>query len=423
MRRPAIPTRARSCRPSSDPRPGRRHVRRRPRSLRRRPTTRRRLRCGARRRAGSTAWLLDEALLLEPRGRDSLAVSLVDGDLLVHVVQLALRELRADRVQETLDRAVVLLKERVSHDRRDVVRELQVLVVIEKDEALGDDARVTREEEPDVDLLALERRDRQRATRVERLEIFEGDPVGVLEAELAERPRRALGGPAEHQCVADRCEVTELLQVLRTGCVLCHDEAVLIGRRREVEDGEGLRIECFLKPGLGLLRIGGRLGDLAVLVHEGEERREVLGVDVDLARLDGRLDDLAVPEVELPGDRVAVRFEYLAVQLAERELLVEVRGPDRDRGLRPAGSGAAACGHHHRGRDERGKESSSQVHVGSSPAVALSLPASASMCFQYPVTSANAQRIATIPGLREALSSAENVISVTIARRATRTAP
>src|SRR5258705_5241879 len=167
MRRREIPMGASSCRPSSDPRPGRLRGARTLRSRRCRPMPRRRLRCGARRRGvASAAVLLDESLFLQPRGRDRFAVSLVDGDLLVHVVQLALRELRADRVQETLDRAVVLLKKCVPDYPRDVVRELQVLVVVEKDEALGDDARITREEEPDIDLLAFERGDRERATRV-----------------------------------------------------------------------------------------------------------------------------------------------------------------------------------------------------------------------------------------------------------------
>src|SRR5439155_2525331 len=144
-----------------------------------------------------SAWLLDEALLLQPCGRDHLAVCLVDRDLLVHVVELGLRELRADRIQEPLECAVVLLEKRVAHDRRDVVGELQVLVVVQKYEVLRHDARIAGEEKTDVDLLAIESRDRQRATRVERLEVFEGDAVRVLEAERAERTLRALRRAAE----------------------------------------------------------------------------------------------------------------------------------------------------------------------------------------------------------------------------------
>src|SRR5439155_12238286 len=105
-------------------------------------------------------------------------------------------------------------------------------------------------------------------------------------------------------------------------------------RRRVVEEGETLRIERFLETDLGRLRIGGRLRDLAVLVDEREERREILRVDVDLPGLDRGLDDLAVPQVELARDLVAVRFEDLAVELAERDLLVEVRRADNDIGPR-----------------------------------------------------------------------------------------
>src|SRR5438105_12985964 len=102
-------------------------------------------RSGARRRgSASAARLLDEALLLEPRGRHVLVVLLVDGHLLVHVVQLALGELRADLVGQPLERAVVLLQERVSDDRCDGVRELEVLVVIVQYEVLRAGARIAR---------------------------------------------------------------------------------------------------------------------------------------------------------------------------------------------------------------------------------------------------------------------------------------
>src|SRR4051812_11362723 len=120
----------------------------------------------------SLTWLLDEALLLQPGGGDVLRVLLVDRDLPVQLGELGLAELRADAVEQLLERAVVLREQVVPHDRRDVVRVLQLLVVVEEDEALRRDARVAREDERDVDLLALEGRDRQRTTRVERLEVL-----------------------------------------------------------------------------------------------------------------------------------------------------------------------------------------------------------------------------------------------------------
>src|SRR5207245_1233751 len=238
----ATPTRARSYRPNSGPRPGRLRVARRPRSRQPFPTPRRRLRCEARRRARSSACLLDEALLLQPRGRDVLAVLLIDGDLLVHVVQLGLGQLGADRAQEPLERAVVLLQKGIAGDRRDVVSELQVLVVVEKDEVLRHDAWVAGEEKSDVDLLAFERGHGKRAARVERLEVLEAQPVNVLEPGEAKGPLRAgaLRWAAENHVLRERSEVADLLEILGARRVLRYDEAVLVGGSRVIQHGEAL---------------------------------------------------------------------------------------------------------------------------------------------------------------------------------------
>ncbi len=83
--------------------------------------------------------------------------------------------------------------------RRDVVRELQMLVVLEQHEVVGRDVRVGREQLADVDLAGLDRGHGQRTTRVERLEVLEIDAVGLLQARDAERPVRTLGRAAEHQ--------------------------------------------------------------------------------------------------------------------------------------------------------------------------------------------------------------------------------
>ena len=79
----------------------------------------------------------------------------------------------------------------------DVVDRLQVLVVVEHHEALGRDAAVGGEDQADVDLAAVEGRLGQRSAGVEGLEALEVQPVGLLQAGLAERPGRALGRPAE----------------------------------------------------------------------------------------------------------------------------------------------------------------------------------------------------------------------------------
>src|SRR5205814_5531059 len=77
--------------------------------------------------------------------------------------------------------------------------------------------------------------------------------------------------------------------------------------------------------------IRARLG--RVLRDEAQIRGEVLRVEVDLAGLERRRNDLAVAEVETALHRVAVRLERLRVGLGEDELLGKVRGADPYRWL------------------------------------------------------------------------------------------
>ena len=88
-----------------------------------------------------------------------------------------------------------------------------------------------------------------------------------------------------------------------------------------IADGEvpeGVRVHLKLDTGMG--RWG--LSELPV------PGREVVGLHVDLAALQRGEHDLAVPEVELAGDRVSVGLEDLAIQLPEDELLAQVRGTE-----------------------------------------------------------------------------------------------
>src|SRR5262249_6002985 len=80
---------------------------------------------------------------------------------------------------------------------------------------------------------------------------------------------------------------------------------------------------------------------------------EILDVQVDLARFQGRLDDLARAEVQLPLDTVAVGLERLAVQLGEDRLLGEVRRAELQGRLAAARRPAGRAGG--RERDQRGQ--------------------------------------------------------------------
>jgi hypothetical protein len=105
---------------------------------------------------------------------------------------------------EDVGHAWVRIQDLLPDDRDQVVRELQLLVILEQDEAVDGDRGIRREEEPDLDLAARQRLDGQRSTGVERRELLEFQPVGLLETEQAERALGALGRAAEHEGRGDR---------------------------------------------------------------------------------------------------------------------------------------------------------------------------------------------------------------------------
>jgi hypothetical protein len=63
------------------------------------------------------------------------------------------------------------------------------------------------------------------------------------------------------------------------------------------------------------------------------EHARVLGIEVDLAALEGRVDQLGAADVLLEHHLVALRLEGLLVELAEHVLLGEVLRAERDRRL------------------------------------------------------------------------------------------
>src|SRR3990170_1872382 len=126
-------------------------------------------------------------------------------------------------------------------------------------------------------------------------------------------------------------QVADLGEAVLVGRRLRDHEAVLVGRSREVEDGDAPVLETSGQLVGRRLGVGGSLA--GAFVDELECGRCVLGEDVDLARLEGREDDLPVAELELLLDFVAVGGEGLGEQLAQDLLLVEVRRADDDLAL------------------------------------------------------------------------------------------
>ena len=119
-----------------------------------------------------------------------------------------------------------------------------------------------------------------------------------------------------------------LVEAVLVGRLLADDKAVLVGRRGIVQRGQTLRLERGAERDGRCLRIVGRLAGAAVDELEGGGR--VLGEHIDLTRLEGREDDLAVAELELAFHGRAVALEHLGEDLAEDLLLVEVGRADGD---------------------------------------------------------------------------------------------
>src|SRR5581483_4080988 len=152
-------------------------------------------------------------------------------------------------------------------------------------------------------------------------------PVGLLEAEQAVGPLRALGAAGDRQLLRLALELRQLGDVAELlGRLLRDREAVGVRERRRRLGVD--RVLGHARLGLveGRRRVvrHGRVLDLA---EAREDRARVLGVGVHAPGLQRHL---LRAEVELLLDLVAGRLQRLGVDLAEDELLGEVLGADRD---------------------------------------------------------------------------------------------
>ncbi len=225
-----------------------------------------------------------------------------------------------------------------------------MLVVVENDEVVGRDAAVAGEDEADVDRPALEGGVGERPARVKRLECLEVQTVGRDQALLAERPLRALGWPAQGPSTGDGGHVRQLDQVILISLCLGDGEGILINRRRWIERLDALRTQHRIEFLDVRLRIRPCIrGDTLLLLDKGQVGGRVAGIQVDLAVLEGRLDDLAVAELIAVDDGVALVLESATIDMGQDDALGEVEGCHRDRTLRtrrtgrPTGRAARRC--------------------------------------------------------------------------------
>ena len=165
-----------------------------------------------------------------------------------------------------------------------------MLVVFQQRVVLERDVRIGREQQADVDVAAVQRRNGQRTTRVKRLEVLELQVVDAHQTRQTERPLGTLWRTAEHQLAGDRLEVAHLGQLVLVRRGLGYHEPVRVDRLGEVEHGDVHRRQEILQR---LLRGSGIRASLClVLGQEGFGRSQVLRDEVDLTRLERRLDDL-----------------------------------------------------------------------------------------------------------------------------------
>ena len=128
-------------------------------------------------------------------------------------------------------------------------------------------------------------------------------------------------------------QVADLGQAVLVGRRLGDDEAVLVGGLGRVQRRETLWLQRRAQ------RVARRHGIIRRLpgafVDELKRGGRVLGEHVDLTRLEGREDDLAVAELELAFDCRAVALEHLGEDLAQDLLLREVGRADGDVAFEP----------------------------------------------------------------------------------------
>ena len=243
---------------------------------------------------------------------------------------------------------------------RDVLRVLEASVIHERDEPVLLDPRVRGEQQSDLHRVAPERVDRQRPTRVQRREVVEEDPVDLVQPLEAERPLGTFRRPAERQLAGDGGEGAHRGQVEPPGGLRVRHELIGVHGRRRGEQREPAGPE---QPGGLPGNLGGICGRFRVRVQEQEQRRQVLRLHVDGARLEGILRDLSRPQVELSLDGVAGVLQDLRVHLRDDLVLGEGAGHADDdhliasggRERRPARIGVGAtcrdgAHHHHGGR-------------------------------------------------------------------------
>src|SRR5207302_2333252 len=161
--------------------------------------------------------------------------------------------------------------------------------------------------------------------------------------------------------------VVERLQLVLHGIALPHGDGVDVIERRRVGEREAVLREPTLRQRPP--RVSGLWKRLDV-VRGLDDLAHVLGIRVDLAAAQRRLDDLGTADVLVVIDLDALVLERLLVELAEHELLGEVLRAEADcrRGARlcPLWRDTSAGGRT-KGQDEQYDEERGDRHNSGAP--------------------------------------------------------
>jgi hypothetical protein len=264
---------------------------------------------------------------------------LVDRDGLVHGLHRGERQLRGHRIHDLREVGAAGSCEILRDDRCDVLEAEDVLRVRQHRVLLALELGIGREDVTGGDLLLVEQR--VDADAPERHELRLLQPVDVLQPEEAGDARAALRVAGERERL-DLLHVADRLDPVLLRRRRQHPEGVGVVERRPVQQ---CGVTARLLELLGRrVDPGGSLGCLLV-GDVGDDDAGVFRIEVDLAALEGGVDQLRAADALVIVDGVALRLERLLVELAEDELLGEVLAADRDGRLRGGRCTRPEAGH------------------------------------------------------------------------------
>ncbi len=280
----------------------------------------------------------------EELGCHVLDILLVDGHAGPQLSEGLGGDGRRDRIEDRGDGIGPALdagQEVVAHDRREVLGWLGIEVVVQHDPAIHRDDGLGGAEPGHIDGVALEGTGHLRAARRQQLQLSRrpGDAV-LLERAAAEIALLALGRQTKGQLVGHRRQITDRAEAQLIGGVTANDGRVGILASGDGQDGgvDAGDVERPLQAFTVGLAVAGdldrrQLGVVSAQHPEAQARADIFGHQVDLARGEGLVANLAGADGHEAIDPEACGLERLGVHLRDQLGLVEAVRADPYGGL------------------------------------------------------------------------------------------